>query len=152
MKNPDNFTNSIIHIVEDSEEKIVESEEFGFLIKLFPGHVNHLVYGHKYQNEKDHLLKPNISKHLELVSFVNSFFPNAMPDILKQHNLHQEKLLTQKIVLENLYPENRMLAYKRCHELIFAPKKSQGYFSLQEQKKEKNEFTFIENIIPPEQI
>ena len=117
-------------------------------MKLFPGDVNHLVYEQNYQNAKDHQLKPIVSKHLELVSFVHRFFPNAMPDILRQHEIYQEQITKGKNILEQIYPKNKVIAYKKCHELILAPKKSQGYFLIQEQKNKENEFLPIQNILP----
>ena len=48
-----------------------------------------------------------------------------MPDVLKQ----KEEKLKNKF-LEELYPEKRMIAYKKCYELRIVPKKSQGYFPI----------------------
>ena len=78
----------MIHIIEDNEEKILESENFAILLKLFSMDVKHLVYNRNYRNAKDDLLHKSVPKHLELVSFVHSFFPNAMPDILRENKLY----------------------------------------------------------------
>lgn len=52
MKNGENRTDSVVHIVEDvGGGGIVESKEFRYLISLFSKDVKHIVYNRNYQNK-----------------------------------------------------------------------------------------------------
>ena len=133
MSGPNNSTYSVIHIVErqlelPDEPKILESEEFLSFVKIFPMEVQHVIYNRDYLNKDYDPRKEPVSRHIELVSFVNKYFPTCMPDILAQQNNHIQKHMTDNKFLEELFPERRVTCYRRCHELVLAPKKSQGYF------------------------
>lgn len=58
-----------------------------------------------------------------------------MPDILQQHldNLHSNFGKNAK-VLEDILIGANAHCYKRCYELVIAPKKNQGYSLLGEMK------------------
>lgn len=53
-----------------------------------------------------------------------------MPNILDQHLAYIQNHLKHTKYLEDLFPENKMIAYRRCYELVLAPKKSQGYIAM----------------------
>ena len=55
-----------------------------------------------------------------------------MPDILGQHYQSLKNHIKDIQILQELFPGKKMIAYKKCHELILAPKKSQGYFAMSE--------------------
>lgn len=63
----------------------MQSPEFRHLLESFPKSVKHLIYNRNFTNKEYSLAKEPLPQHLELVSFVNKFYPTCMPDILQQH-------------------------------------------------------------------
>jgi hypothetical protein len=50
-----------------------------------------------------------------------------MPDVVGQQYNYINNHLKQVKVLEELFPNNTIIGYRKCHELVLVPKKSQGY-------------------------
>lgn len=76
---------------------------------------------------------------MQLVSSLSKYFPACMPDLQQHHLQFVKDFMGKTQAIDLLFPEHKVTAYKKCHELIVAPKKSWGYKCVYELKKEKNE-------------
>ena len=106
-------------------------------MSLFDANVSHIIYNRHYRNEDYNPADQPVPKHLELVSFVNQYFPTCMPNILGRHANYIKSHWDSCSSFEKLFPNNRVIGYKRCHELVLAPQKNQGYFMIKEEGKKK---------------
>jgi hypothetical protein len=126
MQNPQSITYSVIHIVESPE--LIVSPEFKFVLSLFADNVEHLVYNRAYRNSTDKLESlVNLSAQVELVSALSRHFPTCMPNLEAIHFDYVKEFIGKTQAIDLLFPEKKVKAYKKCHELIVAPKKSWGY-------------------------
>lgn len=126
MQNQQAVTYSVIHIVESPE--LIVSAEFKFVLSLFADSVEHLVYNRAYRNSTDQLESlANLSSQVELVSALSRHFPTCMPDLEAIHFDYVKQFIGSTQAIDLLFPEKKVKAYKKCHELIVAPKKSWGY-------------------------
>lgn len=136
LTNADNFIYSVIHIVEDAA--IIPSPEFKFILSLFPPHVEHQVYNRQYRNSGDELGSLlNLSAQVQLVSNLSKFFPQCMPNLEEKHYDFIKNFVGQTQAIDVLFPERKVRAYKKCTEMVLWPKKSLGFRSVYDIKKEK---------------
>lgn len=157
LSNPEYMTEGVVHIVENPEdEKVVESKQFQYLVSLFPQKTKHILYNRNYGNKNYDVVKEPTFKHVELASFVHRYFPISMPDLLSQHYSSLQQHSKHMKLLEDLFPNVNVLAARRCHELVLAPKKSQGYLPINEgmnqKEKEKKDYIVPEGVINPADI
>ena len=74
MEDTDNFTQSVLYIVEEKE--IALSEEFKILVGRFDKKVEHVLYNRHFKNKSDKF--DNLfqtSPHMDLVSELSANFP-----------------------------------------------------------------------------
>ena len=108
---------------------------------MFPVSVEHMVYNRQFRNADDKLESlVNLSSQVELVSALHSHFPLCMPDLRLKHLQFVHQFVGATTAIDLLFPEHRVRAYRKCHELIVAPKKSWGYKRIHELPREKVEF------------
>ena len=50
-----------------------------------------------------------------------------MPNLYAKHEQYVKEYIGNNEAIDKLFPEFRVKAYKRRHELVVAPKKSWGY-------------------------
>lgn len=142
MQNPNNFTYNVIHIVENAH--IITSPEFKFILSLFAPHVEHLLYNRQYRNSTDQLESLlNLSAQVQTVSNLHTFFPNCMPNLQAKHLNFIKDFIGNTQAIDTLFPEKRIQAYKKCYEVIVAPKKSWGYKCVYDAKKEKPDTIYV---------
>jgi hypothetical protein len=68
-----------------------------------------------------------MSGSVRLVSELSKHFPICMPDLHSIQYKYIKEYLGSTEPIDLLFPDHKVKAYKRCHELIVAPKKSWGY-------------------------
>lgn len=60
-----------------------------------------------------------------------------MPNLEEIHVNFVKEFIGATQAIDLLFPEKKVTAYKKCHELVVSPKKSWGYKSVYDIKKEK---------------
>ncbi len=101
---------------------------FKLLLSCFSTETEHVVYNRKFKNSTDSLEDLiSLSSQVRLVSSLHAHFPLCMPNLMEKHLQYISEYVGKTEAIDSLFPEFKVRAYKRCHEMVIAPKKSWGY-------------------------
>jgi hypothetical protein len=77
----------------------------------------------------------NLSVQVQLVSALSKHFPLCMPNLEAKHLEYVKNYVGKSQAIDQLFPEKRVKAYKKCYELVLAPQKSWGYKPVYDMRK-----------------
>ena len=114
MEDKDNFTQSVLYIVE--EKDIALSEDFKILVGRFDNRVEHVLYNRHFKNKADKFEDIcQVSPHMDLVTELSLQFPENMVNLNSLQTSYLKKHFEDIINIEDVFPNLKFRCYKRCH-------------------------------------